>query len=103
MADGPMIAFAAAHFEGDQFFGFELTDDFGDDGGAPEIGGGFDAGAFPGEEKIGESDFGARFPIEPLDIDEVILGDAVLFAAGGENCVSHNSKKGGETAMRWSW
>lgn len=97
MADRAMVTFPSPILERDQFAAFQLLHHLRDDRRPGEIGSRFHTGAFSRQKQIGKGDFGAGFRIELLDINDVVLRNAVLFAAGGENCVCH-WKKGGETA-----
>ena len=61
------------------------------------------------KEDFGKSGVGAGLDVELLDFDHVTLGDAVLFAAGFDNCVGHkisgawHRKKDGETDTARPW
>lgn len=90
MADGAVIALAAAEFEGDDLIVLELLDDFRSDlGTVHERGSDLDFAAVGDEENLGKTDFRADFGIEFFDLDLVAGFHAVLFAAGLDDCVCH--------------
>ena len=101
MADGPVITFAAAILERDDFLVLPLLDDFTRDRGA------FDERTAVGQvvavamkQNIGENGLPPGFTLEQIDIDNVALGDAMLSAACFDNCVSHTEKYfGGKAAQ----
>src|SRR4051812_28939096 len=85
MADGAVIALAAAILEVEELRPAELLDDLGNDLGALERGTVFEIGAFATKEDFRKSDFRARLAVELLDFDDVTSSDAVLFTACFEN------------------
>src|SRR3978361_78386 len=98
MSDGPVITFPAAIFESDAFLVLTLFDDFSRDGRA------FDQRRAVGqvftvamEQDIREDTFFANFSIKEVDIDDVSFCDAMLSAAGFDNCVSHGLGKVGKS------
>ena len=90
MTDGAMIAFAALELEGDDLLILVLIDDLSLDRGSRNMrctkG---DLVAVYDEEDIAESGLFAGFDSELLDTQDVSLGDAVLLAAGLDDCVGH--------------
>ena len=104
MADGAMIAFSALVLIGYDFRRLVLLDDFGNHRGSGKGAAGLEIGPCTVEKNVGESVLGTSGDIEFLDVDDVALGDAVLFTAGFEDCVrSHKGgpvKKDGEAATR---
>ncbi len=90
MADGAVISFAALELEGDDLLILVLLDNLGLHGGSgnvrkPKV----DLVTIHDEQDVAEGCFGAGFDIEFLDTQDVSLGDAVLFAAGLDDCVGH--------------
>lgn len=90
MTDGAVITFAALELEGDYLLILILIDDLGLDRGSGYVrrakG---DLVAVHDEEDIAESGLFAGFDSELLDTQDVSLGDAVLLAAGLDDCVGH--------------
>jgi hypothetical protein len=90
MADGPMVAFAALELKGDDLVVLELLDDFGLHAGSREK---RCAEVYlvtvDDQENVAESGFFAGFGIEFLDTQDISFGDAVLLAAGLDDCVGH--------------
>ncbi len=90
MTDGAVITFAAFELEGDYLLILVLIDDLGLDRGSGYVrrakG---DLVAVHDEEDIAESGLFAGFDSELLDTQDVSLGDAVLLAAGLDDCVGH--------------
>ena len=90
MTDGAMIAFAAFKLEGDHFVILVLIDDLCLNSGSRNVGcAKGDLVAVHDEEDIAESGLFAGFDSELLDTQNVSLGDAVLLAAGLDDCVGH--------------
>src|SRR4051812_17039721 len=89
MADGAMVAFPAAILVGEDFVGLALVDHLGGDAGAAEIGSDLGVFAIRVEENLGKGHAAADFGVELLDVNEVTLGNAVLFTAGFDDCVWH--------------
>lgn len=83
----PLVALTALEFEDHEFFAATLRDDF------PVHLGSLDerrseARRLAAEEQyFGESDLIARISVEFFNVNEVALCDAVLFAAGADDCV----------------
>ena len=101
MADRPVIALAAAILEIEEFRTAKLLDDFTDDRETLKSFPSLDLRACAVKENLGKCDLGARSTVEFFHFDHVASGDAVLFAAGFENCVCHKGrflKKERETA-----
>ena len=93
MADGAVIAFAAAELEGDDLVVLELLDDFGSDLGAGHEGGSdLDFAAIGDEKNFGKLNIRANFSVEFFDFDFVAGFHAVLFAAGLDDCVCHKKR-----------
>ena len=100
MTDGAVITFAALEFEGDDLLILELGNHFGlHSCSGHEWCAEGDLVAINDEQDIAEGCFCAGFDSELFDIQDVSLGDAVLLAAGLDDCVGHGKslEKGG----RW--
>ena len=98
MADGAEVALAALELEGDDLLVLELGDDFSRDASSGDMGcSKGDLVAVDDEQNIAEGSFCAGFDSELLDIEDVSFGDAVLLAAGLDDCVGHGKslEKGG--------
>ena len=101
MAHGPVVTFAAAILERDDFLVLPLLDDFARHSGA------FDQWTAMGEfiaiaveQDIAKNGFFTRFALEQIDIDNVAFGNAMLSATCFDNCVSHTEKYfGGKAAQ----
>ncbi len=90
MTNGAVISLTALEFEGDDLLVLVLFDDLGLDGSPSDAGQAkVDLVPIHDEQDVIESGFGAGFDIEFLDTQNVSLGDAVLFAAGLDDCVGH--------------
>lgn len=83
MPNRAVVAFPAAIFVGENFLVLELLDYLGHDRSTARAR--LHVRALSGEQDFGKSDFSARFGIELLDVDDIALCDAVLFAAGFED------------------
>lgn len=90
MTDSAVITFAALELEGYYLLILILIDDLGLDRGSGYVrcakG---DLVAIHDEEDIAESGLFAGFDSELLDTQDVSFGDAVLLAAGLDDCVGH--------------
>ena len=95
MADGPVITFAPAIFEGDDFLVLALLDHFASDTGARKSTGcrGLDSSPSACMSTSSKVIFCARFTCEQIHIDRVAFCDAILSAACFDNCVSHGLGK----------
>ena len=92
MADGAVIAFAAAELEGDDLVVLELIDDFGSDlGTGHKRSADLDFAAVSDKKNLGKLNVSADFRIEFLDLDLVAGFHAVLFAACLNYCVCHRN------------
>jgi len=90
MTDRAVIPLAALELECDDLLVLVLLDDFGLYRGSSNVGEAkVDLVAVHDEQNVIERGFGAGFDIEFLDTQNVSLGDAVLFAAGLDDCVGH--------------
>ena len=90
MTDGAVITFAALKLEGDYLLILVLIDDLGLNRGSRYVRGTKgDLVAVHDEEDIAESGLFAGFDSELLDTQDVSFGDAVLLAAGLDDCVGH--------------
>ena len=90
MTDRAVIPLAALELECDDLLVLVLLDDFGLYRGSGNVGEAkVDLVAVHDEQNVIERGFGAGFDIEFLDTQNVSLGDAVLFAAGLDDCVGH--------------
>jgi hypothetical protein len=90
MTDGAVITFASLELESDDLLILVLFDDFSfHTGSGNKRETKVDLIATNDEEDITESGFFAGFGIELLDTQNISFGDAVLFAAGLDDCVGH--------------
>jgi len=90
MADGAVVALTALELEGDDFVVLVLLDNLGLHAGSRnKRGAKVDLVAVHNEENVTECGFFAGFGREFFDTQDVSLGDAVLFAAGLDDCVGH--------------
>lgn len=92
-ADCLVKSLAALEFEGHAFLAAMLFNDPGGDartldGGSPDLG----LAAIMDEEDLAEPDFLISFHGKLVDTDGVACRDAVLLAAGFEDCVGHGSR-----------
>ena len=90
--DGLVETLAALEFEGDAFLSAMLLNDFGENAcafnsGSSDLG----AGTIVDEEDLTKLDFVVSCHWELVDTDGVSFLHAVLFTAGFENCVGHDS------------
>ena len=90
MTDGAVIPLATLELESDNLVILVLIDNLGLDTGSGNEGGakGYLV-AVHNEENVAEGGLFAGFDSELLDTQNVSLGDAVLFAAGLDDCVGH--------------
>jgi len=92
MANGPVIAFAAAELEGDDLVVLELIDDFGSNlGTGYKRSADLDFAAVGDKKNLGKLNVSADFRFEFFDLDFVAGFHAVLFAAGLNYCVCHRN------------
>ena len=92
MANGAVIALAATVLERDDLISLALLDDLGDDGRTAQGRAAVAEGVAVGVEKhFGKRRLLARLSVQLCDVDHVTFGHLVLFAAGFEDCVCHNS------------
>lgn len=94
MADGAVITFPPAIFEGDDLLVLALLDDFAAH--ARPANNGIAVGeifAIGVQEHIRKVEFGARFTGEQIDVNRIAFRDPVLPAACLDNCVSHSLGK----------
>ncbi len=96
-----MVTLPPAVFKGDDLLVFALLDDFAGDGCAR------DHGRAVGEligirmhDDFAENSFFAWIKIEKINIDNVTFGDAMLSAAGFDDCECHGVRKAGEIHTR---
>ena len=90
VADGAVVTLATLEFEGDDLLILELGDDFGRDTRPGNEGGAEgDLITVHDEQHFADRGFCAGFDSELFDVQEVSLGDAVLLAAGLDDCVGH--------------
>lgn len=90
MSHGAVIALATLEFEGNDLVVLVLVDNLGLDAGSrDERGTKIDLVTVHDEQDVAEGGLFAGFDIKFLDTQDVSLGDAVLFAAGLDDCVGH--------------
>jgi len=90
VADGAVVALAAAKLESDHFLVLLLRDDFSRHRDTLEgVRAGFAVLAVRVKEHVGEGGFLALLEVKFLHFDHVTCGDFVLFAACFDNCVCH--------------
>ena len=90
MADGAVVAFAPLVFERNDFGLFGLLDDFGGHRGTGNGGRTHGDARRPGdEENFCEGCCLTFGDVEFFDFDDIAFGDAVLFTACLNHCVSH--------------
>ena len=90
MTDGAVVAFATLELESDDLLVLVLLDDLSlHAGSGDERCAKVDLVTIHDKENVAEGGFFAGFGIEFLDTQDVSLGDAVLFAAGLDDCVGH--------------
>ncbi len=90
-----MVAFPLAILVGNDFFGLLLAENLGDHRGAvEEWGAGANRVTVGVEQHLRESGLAASFDSQLLDLNDVTLGDAVLFAASFDDCVCHREIPG---------
>ena len=95
MADRAVIALPAAILVSDDFGVLALVDDFSRDARAGEILGHLRRVAVDVKEEVRESRGATNFEVEFFNVEDITLGDAVLFTAGFEDCVGHKDRKAG--------
>jgi hypothetical protein len=101
VAFGFMVALPALVFEVDHFVGAVLEEHFGADAGTFEFGiTDAQIAAVTVEEHVINAHSGAFGGIEFFNVDLVALGDAVLFAAGFDDCESHKPDSENEIPAR---
>jgi hypothetical protein len=95
VAFGFVETFAALEFEIDDLLGAVLVNDLGGDGGSGNQRSTNAAVALRSIEKhLIKGDGAAHLRVEKLDVEFEAFGNAVLFAAGFDDCESHNPETG---------
>src|SRR6516162_234937 len=81
-----------------------LDDGSGDRRAVEKRGAGLDLGSFADHQHLAELDYGAGLGRQPLDRDDVVFGDLVLFAAGADDC-EHDTRRYNlpYTRRNWQW
>jgi hypothetical protein len=102
MPDGPVVTFTPFIFERDDFFVFPLLDNLGRDLGAGDqrisVHHVFPIGK---HQDLAERGGLSRIDIQKIDINCVAFRDAILPAAGVDNCVSHKRFQGGKSRAKF--
>ena len=83
----PLVLLALLELEDDDLLAATLLDDLAEDLGTRNEGAAELGGVAAEEENFVERDLVASGAFELLDFDEIARGDAVLLAAGADNCV----------------
>ena len=102
MPDGPVVTFTPLIFERDDFFVFPLLDNLGRDLRAGDqrisVRHVFPVGK---HQDLAERGGLSWIDIQKIDIDRVAFRDAILAAAGVDNCVSHKRFQGGKSRAKF--